>query len=71
MDRNKPKGPDYLIMDNLIESFDLKEEDLIGARKEMEKYSNKVCVGDVAAQYRCDLLAWLKGFSDEYYFPSI
>ena len=71
MDRNKPKGPDYLIMDNFFENFDLNEADLLGARKDVVQFSNKVCGTEVAAQYRCDIIAWIKGFSDQYYFPSI
>lgn len=36
MDRNKPKGPDYLVMDNFFENFDLNEADLLGARRDVE-----------------------------------
>ena len=28
MDRTKPKGPDYLIIDNFVESFGLEKTDL-------------------------------------------
>ena len=43
---------------------------MIGARKELEKFSNEVCA-EVKDQHRCDVIAWIKGFSDQYYFPSI
>ena len=39
----RPKGPDYLIIDNFEEFFELDKAELLGARKEAEKISKKVC----------------------------
>ena len=39
MDRLRPKGPDYLIMDNLFENL-LEKTDLIHARSEAEDFSS-------------------------------
>ena len=36
MDKTKPKGPDYLIMDNFLENFELNVADLLYARREAE-----------------------------------
>ena len=36
MDKSKPKGLDYLIMDDFFEIFDLNETDLLYARREAE-----------------------------------
>ena len=43
---------------------------MIGARKDLEKFSNEACE-KVKDLHRCDVIAWIKGFSDGYYFPSI
>ena len=47
MDRSKPKGPDYLVMDNFFENFSLSEDDIILARKEAEEISKEICTDDV------------------------
>ena len=43
MDRSKPKGPDYLIIDGVAKFFKLNEADLTDARKEAEEFVNFVC----------------------------
>ena len=43
MNKNWPKGPDYLVMDNFLENFELKVADLLYARREAEDISTKVC----------------------------
>ena len=43
MNKNWPKGPDYLVMDNFLENFELKVADLLYARREAEEISTKVC----------------------------
>ena len=57
-DRTKPKGPDYLIIDSFLETFEsLEKADLINARSEAEEISNLVC--DLREDYnsvRCDNL---------------
>ena len=58
MDRSRPKGPDYLVMDNLDEIFGLNKADLISARKEAEKLTEAICDEGITA--RCDILLWIK-----------
>ena len=60
MDRKRPKGLDYLVVDNFVEIFeDLEKADLVQARAEAEAHSKYVCdAGEPAA--RCDALLWLK-----------
>ena len=70
MDRSKPKGPDYLIMDNFFENFSLNEADLRGARKEAEAIGSELCGKELAESNRCDYVTWIKGFSDEYKLSS-
>ena len=61
MDRSKPKGPSYFIIDNFSHYFKLERADLLGARDEAEQLANHVCSGGEAAEYaRCDVLHWLK-----------
>ena len=36
MDRSKPKGPDYIIMDDFINLFALDKSDLFNAKNEAE-----------------------------------
>ena len=43
MDRSKPKGPDYLIIDDVAKFFQLNIDDLKDARKEAEEHVNFVC----------------------------
>ena len=44
MDKSRPKGPDYLIIDNLVETFaDLEKADLTSARREVEKIVEHFC----------------------------
>ena len=59
-DRKRPKGPDYLIIDNFLEIFeDLEKTDLVHARGEAEKLSSEACAAEEPAA-RCDALLWLK-----------
>ena len=63
MDRSRPKGPDYLIIDNFEETFpDLEKKDLIDARSEAEILAGDVCGSqdDNVAYARCDNLIWLR-----------
>ena len=46
MDRTRPKGPDYLVIDNLEEIFGLNKDDLIMAREEAKVLSDHVCDGE-------------------------
>ena len=70
MDKTKPKGPDYLIMDNFLENFELNVADLLYARREAEEISTEFCTNDIGTEQRCDLLFWIKGVSDEYSLTS-
>ena len=56
MDRSKPKGPDYLIIDNFFDVFqDMQESDLINARKEAELISDQICNAEKGFKStRCD-----------------
>ena len=59
MDRAKPKGPDYLIIDNLVEIFDTFEKaNLVNARGTAEALSDEICRLDESIE-RCDYLVWL------------
>ena len=59
MDRSKPKGPDYLIIDNLVEIFDTFEKaNLVNARRTAEALSKIICDLDHSEE-RCDYLIWL------------
>ena len=55
MDRSKPKGPDFLVMDNFLENLDLEKEDLKDARSEAEHMSRDLCA-KFEQEYRCDTL---------------
>ena len=57
MDRTKPKGPDFLIIDDFAETFGLEKADLRGARSEAEAIKEVACNNLVAEAYaRCDYL---------------
>ena len=44
MDRTRPKGPDYLVADNIFDILsDLTKDDLMAARSEAEELSSYVC----------------------------
>ena len=43
MDRSRPKGPDYLIIDNLADYFKLDVADLMNARKEAVELTDLSC----------------------------
>ena len=59
MDRSKPKGPDYLIIDNLVESFDtIEKANLVNARGAAEGLADDICSSYQSE--RCDYLIWLK-----------
>ena len=62
MDRSRPKGPDYLIIDNFAELF--KDQiNLIKARNEAKETTDYECSHWEAADYsRCDNLIWYKNF---------
>ena len=61
MDRARPKGLDYLIIDNFAQAFGLDETDLINARGEAEDIKKVICNNPTAEEYaRCDYLVWLK-----------
>ena len=61
MDRTRPKGPDYLIIDNFAEVFQLDKTDLIDARSEAEGIKDVACNNQVTAAYeRCDYLVCLE-----------
>ena len=61
MDRSKPKGPDYLIIDNLVEIFESMEKaNLVNARGTAESFSDLICDLDQSLDKdRCDYLIWL------------
>ena len=61
MDRKRPKGPDFLIIDNFVEMFGIDKADLIDARSESEQIKEAACNNLSSAAYRrCDYLVWLK-----------
>ena len=62
MDRSRPKGPDYLIIDNFINFFQLEKADLINARKEFEEMTVECCnqSKELINFTRCENLIWLK-----------
>ena len=64
MDRSRPKGPDYLIMDKFDSTFlDLTTDDLMKFRSEAELISDKVCqLNGEANKSRCDNLVWFKNY---------
>ena len=43
MDRKRPKGPDYLIIDNFADFFLIDKADLIDAKREAEGMSDFSC----------------------------
>ena len=47
MDKSKPKGLDYLVMDDFYEIFALNEDDLLNARREAEDISTNICTNDI------------------------
>ena len=66
MDRTKPKGPDFLIIDNFAETFELEKTDLMNARREAEDIKKSACKNQIAGAYaRCDYLVWLNNFDSQ------
>ena len=66
MDRKRSKkGPDYLIMDNFVQSFvELDKGHLMKARNEAEEVSKIVCAEPEPSEVvRCDVLMWLKALN--------
>ena len=59
MDRTKPKGPDYLIIDNILETF-LERADLLAARSKAEEMTSFVCDELAKDSARCDNLIWIR-----------
>ena len=47
MDKTKPKGLDYLVMDDFYEIFDLNEDDLLYARSEAEEIWTSICKNEI------------------------
>ena len=72
MDRTKPKGPDFLIIDNFAETFGIEKADLLGARSEAEDIKEAACNNLVAKAYaRCDYLVKLENWeSQRHFLPS-
>ena len=62
MDRSKPKGPDYLIIDNFEDTFaNLEKADLINALSEAQTLSKHSCeVDEDSVHARCDNLIWIQ-----------
>ena len=62
MDRSRPKGPDYLIIDNFVDTFsDLEKADLIDARNEVQTLTERSCDGEEDKKHaRCDGLTWIE-----------
>ena len=61
MDRSKPRGLAYLIIDDVAKFFKLHNDDLKNARREAEEHVNFVCSEAEPQEYaRCDNLSWLK-----------
>ena len=64
----REKGPDYVVIDNFLEYFNLEEEDLQGAKSEAEQLTKAGCesVNEYENQgARCDTLMWLEGLKNE------
>ena len=64
MDRSRPKGPDYIIIDDFTDYFGDFKDTLLQARKEAEdltgELSRLTCGAEDEAHARCDFLMWLK-----------
>ena len=62
MDRSKPQGPDYLIIDNFVDTFsNLEKADLINALTETYILTSHLCdVEEDSAHARCDNLTWIQ-----------
>ena len=63
MDRSKPKGPDYLVMDAFMDIFQLDLFDLVKAKSEAEGVTEEYCEyarQSNLAMDRCDNIMWLK-----------
>ena len=58
MDRKRPKGPDYLIIDNFADLFEIDKADLINAKREAEGMPDFSCSSEVERD-GCDKLIWL------------
>ena len=52
-------------MDDFYEIFALNEDDLLYARSEAEEIWTSICKDEIKIEQRCDLLFWIKGFSDQ------
>ena len=66
MDRSRPKGPDYLVIDNFVDMFDwLEQNDLIQARTEVEGISDQINgLEKDWVSARWDNLTWLKNHEE-------
>ena len=63
MDRKRPKGPDYLIIDNFADFFKIDKADLIDAKREAEGMSDFSCSSEIEGD-GCDKLIWLKNLQN-------
>ena len=63
MDRKRPKGPDYLIIDNFADFFLIDKADLIDAKREAEGMSDFSCSSEIEDD-GCDKLIWLKNLQN-------
>ena len=63
MDRKRPKGPDYLIIDNFVDFFEIDKADLIDAKREAEGMSDFSCSSEIEDGV-CDKLIWLKNLQN-------
>ena len=64
MDRKRPKGPDYLIIDNFADFFQIDMSDLIDAKREAEKMSDFSCNSEYEGD-GCDKLIWLENLQNQ------
>ena len=61
MDRSKPSGPAYFIIDNFARYFKLDQADLLTAKEEVKNLTNLPCkLEPFTSHARCDSLVWLE-----------
>ena len=63
MDKKRPKGPDYLIVDNFADFFQIDKADLIDAKREAEEMTDFSCNSEIEDD-GCDKLIWLKNLKN-------
>ena len=66
MDRSRPEGPDYLIIDNFVDIFsDFEMADLINTRNEVQALTEQFCISEEDQKHaRCDNLVWIQNLID-------